>query len=167
MRKILFFTILLFFMSCSQNPEIDTVVSNPKIIKEIDRFIADLNNEKKEKFIVVSGIDSPQHAEILFTNNKPTFAEDGSPSRRKEMEEGRYGYFTYKEYEFLVSESMKNNFKLDYEDFEHMKKHFTVIENTPNKPSVNSWKVLHMKIDKQKDSVEFSSISELKLPTQR
>jgi hypothetical protein len=168
MKNILIAAILLVLSACSKNPEINEVISQKKIITEIDKFIEDSNAKKKVKFIIVSGFENPEkkQLDLLFTNQKPIIITDNSPRVNDEIKSQKYGYFKYKDYEFLVTQKLENIFKLKYEDFDHMKEHFTVREHALTKEEAmkEKWRTMYVKYNEAKDSVELSNISELSLP---
>lgn len=167
MKNILIAVILLIFSGCSKNPDINEVVAEKKIIAEIDKFIKDSNAKKKVKFIIVSGFESSEkeQVDLLFTNQKPVIINENSPRVNDEIKSQKYGYFKYKDYEFLVTQKFKNIFKLQYEDFDHMKEHFTVKERafTKEEAMKEKWRTMYTRYNTAKDSVEFSNISELSL----
>ncbi|MCX8524465.1 hypothetical protein OF897_11135 [Chryseobacterium formosus] len=167
MKNILIVAILLILSACNKNPEINEVISQKKIITEIDKFIEDSNAKKKVKFIIVSGFENPEkkQLDLLFTNQKPTIINDNSPRVNDEIKSQKYGYFKYKDYEFLVTQKLENIFKLKYEDFEDMKEHFTIKEHSLSKEEAmkEKWRTMYVKYDEAKDSIELSNISELSL----
>jgi len=168
MKKILFAGLLILLTSCTKNPDIHEIISSNKLIKEIDEFIADSNEKQTVKFITVSGIVEPEkkEVELLLANNQPVFIKENSQRINKEIQSKKYGYFTYKGYEFLVDEKLNNTFKLKYEDFDQMKKHFVIQEQFSKKEDVvnKKWRAMHIQYNTAKDSVEFSTISELTVP---
>ncbi|GAA5090331.1 hypothetical protein GCM10023210_16280 [Chryseobacterium ginsengisoli] len=168
MKNILIAAVLLILSACSKNPEISEVISQKKIITEIDKFIEDSNAKKKVKFIIVSGFENSEkkHLDLLFTNQKPTIINDNSPRVNDEIKSQKYGYFKYKDYEFLVSQKLESIFKLKYEDFDHMKEHFTVREHSFTKEEAmkKKWRTMYVRYNEAKDSIELSNISELSLP---
>lgn len=167
MKNILIGIFVIVLSSCNKNPEITEVVNNKKIIAEIDRFIEDSDKKNKEKFMVVSGFDNPekQKIDILLTNHKPVIIAENTARNNEEIKNSKYGYFTYKNYEFLISDKMKNVFKLDYKNFDDMKKHFTIKEKFATKEEAmkNKWRTMYVRFDTAKDSIEQSNISELSL----
>lgn len=167
MKNFLIGIFIIVLSSCNKNPEINEVVGHKKIIAEIDRFIEDSDKKNKEKFIVVSGFYDPQKQkiDILLTNQKPVMITENTAKNNDEIRNSNYGYFTYKNYEFLVSEKMKNVFKLNYKNFDAMKKHFTVKEKLATKEEAmkNKWRTMYVRFNTAKDSVEQSNISELSL----
>lgn len=167
MKNILTISILMVLFGCNRNPEITEVINQPKIVSEIDKFITDSNNKKKVKFIVVSGIDDSNKnvTELLFANQKPTIINENSKRINDEVKNEKYGYFKYKDYEFLVSERLNKTFKLKYENFDKMKDHFIIKDHYPEKAEVakEKWRTLYLKYNKEKDSVEFSNISEISM----
>ncbi|AZA76049.1 hypothetical protein EG347_00150 [Chryseobacterium sp. G0186] len=168
MKKNLLVGLLILLISCTRNSDIHTVITSDKLIKEIDEFIADSNEKKTAKFITVSGIVEPEKkkVELLLANNQPVFIKENSPRINKEIQSKKYGHFTYKGYEFLVDEKLKNTFNLKYEDFDHMKQHFLIQEEFSKKEDVvnKKWRAMHIQYNTAKDSVEFSTISELSIP---
>lgn len=168
MKKNLLVGLLILLTSCTRNPDIHTIITSDKLIKEIDEFIVDSNEKKTAKFITVSGIVEPEkkEVELLLANNQPVFIKENSPRINKEIQSKKYGYFTYKGYEFLVDEKLKNTFNLKYEDFDHMKQHFLIQEEFSKKEDVinKKWRAMHIKYNTAKDSVEFSTVSELSIP---
>lgn len=167
MKNILIVSILMVLLGCNRNPEITEVIKQPKIVSEIDKFITDSNNKKKVKFIVVSGIDESNKnvTELLFANQKPTIISENSKRINDEVKNAKYGYFKYKDYEFLVSERLSKTFKLKYENFDKMKDHFIIKDHYPEKAEVakEKWRTMYLKYNKEKDSVEFSNISEISM----
>ncbi|AZA74153.1 hypothetical protein [Chryseobacterium indoltheticum] len=167
MKNILITIFIVVLSSCNKNPEITEVVENKKIIAEIDRFIEDSDKKNKEKFMVVSGFHDSQKQKIdlLFTNQKPVIITENTARYNDEIKNSKYGYFTYKNYEFLVSDKMKSVFKLDYKNFDAMKKHFTVKKNFATKEEAmkSKWRTMYMRLNTAKDSVEQSNISEISL----
>lgn len=168
MKNILIVAILLILSACNKNPEINEVISQKKIITEIDKFIEDSNANKKVKFIILSGFENPEkkQLDLLFTNQKPTIINDNSPRVNDEIKSQKYGYFKYKDYEFLVTQKLENIFKLKYEDFDDVKEHFTIKEHSLTKEEAmkEKWRTMYVKYDEAKDSIELSNISELSLP---
>jgi hypothetical protein len=47
MQNVIFVGILLILSACNKNPEINEVISQKKIITEIDKFIEDSTPRKK------------------------------------------------------------------------------------------------------------------------
>lgn len=168
MKNILVIAVLLILSACNKNPEISEVIGQKKIIAEIDKFIEDSNAKKKVKFIIVSGFENSEkkQLDLLFTNQKPTIINDNSPRVNDEIKSQKYGYFKYKDYEFLVSQKLESIFKLKYEDFDHMKEHFTVKEHSFTKKEAmkKKWRTMYVRYNEAKDSIELSNISELSLP---
>ncbi|MDN4012998.1 hypothetical protein QX233_11035 [Chryseobacterium gambrini] len=168
MKNILVIAVLLILSACNKNPEISEVIGQKKIIAEIDKFIEDSNAKKKVKFIIVSGFENSEkkQLDLLFTNQKPTIINDNSPRVNDEIKSQKYGYFKYKDYEFLVSQKLESIFKLKYEDFDHMKEHFTVKEHSFTKEEAmkKKWRTMYVRYNEAKDSIELSNISELSLP---
>lgn len=164
MKNILIACILVILTGCNRNPEINDIINNEKIIKEIDKLIVDSDKKNVEKFFIVSGIDSSDYneAEILFTNKKPVIIKEDLAALDKLRNE-KFGYFKYKNYEFLVAEKMQSIFKLDYEDFEHSKEHFTETDKFSDKNEImkKNWRTMYLKYNKIKDSIEFSNIAEV------
>ena len=168
MKNVLIVSVLLLLFSCNKNPEINEVVSSKKVIAEIDKFIKDSNNKKTVKFMIVTGIENPKEKklELLFTNDKPEIINENSESVNNEIKSHKYGYFTYNGYEFLVAQNLKNTFRLDYKDYDDVKDHFTIKDKFSTKEELMKvkWRRMYLKYDEAKDSVEFSSISEIPLP---
>ncbi len=168
MKNIIAVIIVLLSFGCQKDPEINDIVRNKKITAQIDKFVEDLGNGNPEKFIMVSGISIPKEkrAEILFTNNKPVVVKENFFKREDDLENGRYGYFKYKGYEFLVYEKLKDIFQLDYKDFNRMKEHFIIKDHYPSMEEAmkQNWKIMYVKYDMANDSVDLSRISEMSMP---
>lgn len=163
MKKILFFVLIQFFFSCNKSPEINQVISEKKIINEIDKFIIDINTDENVKFINVTGIENlkTKEVELIFSNRKITFDNDDSKKKGiKQFKNKKYGYFEYKGYEFIVGNEVENTFKLDYKEFNNMKKHFIILDSLNQKEGLlnDKTKYLFLKFNKSKDSIESSKI---------
>ncbi|CAD7816711.1 hypothetical protein CHRY9390_03224 [Chryseobacterium aquaeductus] len=167
MKNIFILSILIILLGCNKGSEITEVINNQKIISEIDKFITDSNSKKKVKFIVISGIDDSNKnvTELLFANQKPTMIIENSKRINDEIKNEKYGYFKYKDYEFLVSERLDKTFKLKYENFDKMKDYFIIKDHYPEKAEIikDKWRTMYLKYNKEKDSIEFSKISEISM----
>lgn len=167
MKKTIFhLLIIILFTSCKTENEVknlDEIVSSKSLKLNIEKFIAFSKKNNPSNCITIQGGETKNGVSVYFLQNYRPFLYEGETTfevNHNQQEYGqKYSVFKYKEFDFFITKSILNKFKIKPQETEEILDLFDSKKEVPTKEIVerNKTNRMMLRID-SKDKIVFEKM---------